>query len=987
MQPKKLIFTQCTRHQNRWTHLLVVLFLVVGSLLMLTRPAAAATITVDGTNCTLVEAIDSANNDNAAGNGCADGSGADTITLQTDVTLTVANNGDDYEGYNGLPKIVSDITIAGGGHTISRDVSAPAFRLFYVRSSGALTLNGLMLQNGVVNDPFRMYSASGGGIYNENGTLTVNNSTIAGNTADSGGGGISNDNGTVTVNNSTISGNTVGQYSRGGGIENRSRLTVNNSTISGNTAYQGGGIANSVWSAVATLNRNLISGNNASNSGPEIARIDGTVNADNYNLIGYGGDARSSGFGPGATDIVPNGALATILSALADNGGGTQTHALVAGSPAIDAAPHGSLATDQRGVSRPQGTSDDIGAFELEVASAAPNLKVEGAGVSLVNGNKINVPVVFTSNGAGIASVGFVLNYQESCLVFDATDSNGNDVPDAITGLPAAFAPSISHQPSNSSGELEIALYDDSSPITPLSDGTLFTVQFTVKPACLPTAGAPTTVAINFAASPAASFGDPTGADVTGTATGATITLNLTNTAPTALSLDNSSVAENSAANTTVGAFSTTDANSGDSFTYSLVSGEGSTDNASFTISGNTLKTAAIFDYETKNSYTIRVRTTDSGGLFFEQSFTISVTDVTEAPTAVDDLVDPRTKVFLGGETEVINVLVNDLANGGLLSVASVTQPANSGGSVTNNSTNVSYTAPQANGSATFTYQASNGSATSNSATVSVNYVANDVRGDCNGNGSVAAADFIAVVLEIFDTVGDKDAADKPAWWLIYNGSYAGSPRGCDANGLGNGTDPDMLTDSVTAADITCTVLIFFGHPCGTGVQAASAMQAAHLAVADQQANVGANTTLTVTLNTGGNAIAAATFALRLNPAVLHFATTDADQDGVPDAITLKTPAGMSKSATWNPTAKRLEVAVFGMSLPLPTLTDGTLATVSIAVANDTTASSTPLALDLVSFSDSDGNDLPFTDQDGALTIIGAPAAPSKAIFLPLVVR
>jgi hypothetical protein len=161
--------------------------------------------------------------------------------------------------------------------------------------------------------------------------------------------------------------------------------------------------------------------------------------------------------------------------------------------------------------------------------------------------------------------------------------------------------------------------------------------------------------------------------------------------------------------------------------------------------------------------------------------------------------------------------------------------------------------------------------------------------------------------------------------------------------------------------------------------------QAAHLAVADQQATVGATTTLAVTLNTGGNAIAAATFALGLDSAVLHFDTTDADADGVPDAITLNTPAGMSRSASWNATAKRLEVAVFGMSLPLPTLTDGTLATVSIAVANDTSATSTPLALDLVSFSDADGHDLPFTEQDGTLTIDTSNV--QRSLFLPLVVR
>jgi hypothetical protein len=79
---------------------------------------------------------------------------------------------------------------------------------------------------------------------------------------------------------------------------------------------------------------------------------------------------------------------------------------------------------------------------------------------------------------------------------------------------------------------------------------------------------------------------------------------------------------------TVVGSFTSTDADSGDTFTYSLVSGTGSTDNASFSILGNQLQTAAVFDSTVKNSYAIRVRTTDSGAgnLFFERAFTITIT-------------------------------------------------------------------------------------------------------------------------------------------------------------------------------------------------------------------------------------------------------------------------------------------------------------------------------------------------------------------------
>jgi uncharacterized repeat protein (TIGR01451 family) len=95
-------------------------------------------------------------------------------------------------------------------------------------------------------------------------------------------------------------------------------------------------------------------------------------------------------------------------------------------------------------------------------------------------------------------------------------------------------------------------------------------------------------------------------------------------------------VAENEPINTVVGTLSTTDPDTGDTFTYTLVAGAGSADNASFNILGNSLRTSAVFDYETKNSYSIRVRSTDSGGLFFEQQFTVTVTNVNEPPLIND---------------------------------------------------------------------------------------------------------------------------------------------------------------------------------------------------------------------------------------------------------------------------------------------------------------------------------------------------------------
>nr|MCE2718594.1 DUF4347 domain-containing protein [Anabaena sp. 49628_E55] len=116
------------------------------------------------------------------------------------------------------------------------------------------------------------------------------------------------------------------------------------------------------------------------------------------------------------------------------------------------------------------------------------------------------------------------------------------------------------------------------------------------------------------------------------------------NQAPTNLTLSTSTIAENQIIGTVVGNLTTTDPNTGDTFTYSLVTGNGATANSLFSIAGNQLKTNAVFDFETKNSYSIRVRTTDQGGLFFEKQLTIGVTDLNDnesfTTTAQQDIID-----------------------------------------------------------------------------------------------------------------------------------------------------------------------------------------------------------------------------------------------------------------------------------------------------------------------------------------------------------
>src|SRR5918996_3507608 len=117
-------------------------------------PVLAATINVDGANCTLVEAIQSANTDSATG-GCTAGSGADTLVLGAGSTHTLTTVEDTTYGDTGLPLVTSTITIAGNNSTIERGAGAPEFRVLAVTSGGNLALEDLTLTGGFAsgNDP------------------------------------------------------------------------------------------------------------------------------------------------------------------------------------------------------------------------------------------------------------------------------------------------------------------------------------------------------------------------------------------------------------------------------------------------------------------------------------------------------------------------------------------------------------------------------------------------------------------------------------------------------------------------------------------------------------------------------------------------------------------------------------------------------------------------------------------------------------------
>jgi hypothetical protein len=257
----------------------------------------------------------------------------------------------------------------------------------------------------------------GGGLYTSSnlGTPMVTDSTLSGNSASSangsgliygsyytsGGGGIYNA-GTLTVRNSTLSGNSASGsiYSYaydGGGIYNASTLTVSNSTLSGNSAYGAGGaiytyLTNSVTLTNVTLTANrtnsfagglyvyndfpvlhntLIAGNFSGATGTTPDDVYGFLNAGgDYNLIGDGTNMHGLSNGVNGNQIGSASApIDPLLGPLADNGGPTLTHALLPGSPAIDAG-NNAYPTDwdQRGPGYPRIVNGiiDIGAFEVQ---------------------------------------------------------------------------------------------------------------------------------------------------------------------------------------------------------------------------------------------------------------------------------------------------------------------------------------------------------------------------------------------------------------------------------------------------------------------------------------------------------------------------------------------------------------------------------------------------------------------------------------------
>lgn len=253
----------------------------------------------------------------------------------------------------------------------------------------------------------------GGGIFNS-GTITVTDSTLSNNVANANGGALASIN-TATIINSTISGNQAN--TSGGGVSNSALLVLTNSTIANNTADadndsagDGGGVFK--FGGTVTASNTIIASN--SDLGGEAPDVFGNITGNANNLIGTIAGA-SGTIGTGSDIVNPNPGLAP----LANNGGSTQTQALLANSPAINAGnnafiPAG-VTTDQRaeGFDRVKFGTVDIGAYEVQqpivsLTAVSPTATETGTvGTYRLSriGTADNLTVQFTIDGSSSASV------------------------------------------------------------------------------------------------------------------------------------------------------------------------------------------------------------------------------------------------------------------------------------------------------------------------------------------------------------------------------------------------------------------------------------------------------------------------------------------------------------------------------------------------------------------------------------------------------
>jgi hypothetical protein len=306
-------------------------------------------------------------NQSGAG-GAIDNNGLATISGSTFFSNTVSS------GYGGAIYNGSTVTITAS--TFLTNTAGNGGAAIY--NSGSAAIAGTTLSGNAV-----AVGHAGGGIYNDlSSTLAFDTGTLAGNSAPGGfGGGVYNS-GWLTVTAATLSGNAV-SAGLGGGVYNDSAgsLVVVNSTFSGNFGgMAGGGIiaGGPVTVTNCTFYDNYQGGLVGSGSDPFTVKNTIVANNTNYDCSGTitslghnldGADTCAFAAGGDLTNIDP------LVGPLADNGGPTLTHALLPGSPAINAGTNaGCPPTDQRGVSRPRFGTCDIGAFEFVLRVYLPLL-------------------------------------------------------------------------------------------------------------------------------------------------------------------------------------------------------------------------------------------------------------------------------------------------------------------------------------------------------------------------------------------------------------------------------------------------------------------------------------------------------------------------------------------------------------------------------------------------------------------------------------
>jgi len=312
-------------------------------------------------------------------------------------------------------------------------------------------------------------SSAGGISISDTVTTNLSNSLIANNTAADGAGGLSLSGfagQTVNITNTTISGNVTNtSFSTGGGILINSNspsyiINLTHTTITQNTADGAGGGIRYSDNGTVNLQSSILAGNTSTTTAN--ADCDGPIVSQDYNIIQDTDGCTITGT---TTNNIT--AASALLNPLADNGGSTDTHALQALSPALDAIPltvNGcgtSYVLDQRGVSRPQNGSCEIGAYEVDPTPLTVSSSVR-AGVNPTSASYVNFIVVFSEAVTGVDISDFTLT----------TAGVSGAAVSSVSGSGSVYTVTVNTGTGNGTLRLDIPL---SATITDLVIGLPFT--------------------------------------------------------------------------------------------------------------------------------------------------------------------------------------------------------------------------------------------------------------------------------------------------------------------------------------------------------------------------------------------------------------------------------------------------------------------------------------------------------------------------------